>query len=362
MKIYISITSLILVQGAYHKQYDPKITPKTIDEIIKKVNSEQVSWTAGKNFLKGDDKPEDFKWMTGTFLGPHDKFTDDEILPLKLASHFEDYTLPKSFDPATKWPECSHSLQLIRDQGNCGSCWAFGASEAMSDRVCIASKGKFHGDLSAEDILSCCGFICGSGCNGGWPKMAWNYFKRHGVVTGGLYGDEKSGCLPYLIKPCEHHTTGPRGPCEGDSHTPKCTKTCTKSSGLNWKSDKHYAVSSYRVENDEKTIMKEIFENGPVEAAIEVYEDFAAYKGGVYHHTTGKFLGGHAIRLVGWGETDQGEKYWVLANSWNTDWGENGYFRMRRGTNECGVESEIVAGIAEPTGWRRMFGNDDNRL
>merc|ERR1712066_1170993 len=88
------------------------------------------------------------------------------------------------------------------------------------------------------------------------------------------------------------------------------------------------------------------------------------YKGGVYHHVSGKALGGHAIRLVGWGEEEEtGEKYWVLANSWNTDWGENGYFRIRRGTNECGIEEEVVAGIAKDVSIRRdkefaIFGVD----
>lgn len=193
--------------------------------------------------------------------------------------------------------------------------------------------------------------------------MAWRYFKKHGVVTGGLYGDTASGCLPYLIEPCEHHTTGPRPSCTGEEgHTPKCPYKCAEGSNLDWKSDKHYSVSAYKLANDELTIMKELYENGPAEAAITVYEDFMAYKGGVYHHTTGKALGGHAIRLVGWGETDEGEKYWVLANSWNTDWGENGYFRIRRGVNECGVESEVVAGIAEPSSFRRLFDEGGDRL
>lgn len=65
---------------------------------------------------------------------------------------------------------------------------------------------------------------------------------------------------------------------------------------------------------------------------------------GVYQHKVGKALGGHAIRILGWGEED-GTPYWLIANSWNTDWGENGYFKILRGEDESGIESEITAGI-----------------
>ena len=67
--------------------------------------------------------------------------------------------------------------------------------------------------------------------------------------------------------------------------------------------------------------MHDIFHNGPVEGAFIVYEDFPTYKSGVYSHHTGEALGGHAIRILGWGE-ENGEKYWLAGNSWNTDWGD----------------------------------------
>lgn len=70
---------------------------------------------------------------------------------------------------------------------------------------------------------------------------------------------------------------------------------------------------------------------------------FEHYTSGVYVHTAGKNLGGHAVKLIGWG-TDAGTPYWLIANSWNSDWGENGFFRIIRGVNECGIESGGVAG------------------
>lgn len=73
------------------------------------------------------------------------------------------------------------------------------------------------------------------------------------------------------------------------------------------------------------------------------YSDFLTYKSGVYRHRTGQRLGLHAIKMLGWG-VDNGVKYWLMANSWNSDWGENGFFRILRGENECGVEARILTG------------------
>lgn len=65
---------------------------------------------------------------------------------------------------------------------------------------------------------------------------------------------------------------------------------------------------------------------------------------GVYKHVAGKELGGHAIRILGWGVED-GTPYWLVANSWNTDWGNNGFFKILRGSDECGIEGQISAGL-----------------
>ena len=89
--------------------------------------------------------------------------------------------------------------------------------------------------------------------------------------------------------------------------------------------------------------MEEISTNGPVTAAFTVYEDFVSYSTGVYQHTTGKQLGGHAIEIVGYGE-ENGTKYWKIKNSWNPTWGDKGFFKILRGSNECGIENQISAG------------------
>lgn len=105
-------------------------------------------------------------------------------------------------------------------------------------------------------------------------------------------------------------------------------------------------VSAYAVPKNAASIQAEIYANGPVEAAFSVYEDFYKYKSGVYKHTAGKYLGGHAIKIIGWG-TESGSPYWLVANSWGVNWGESGFFKIYRGDDQCGIESAVVAGKAK---------------
>ena len=119
--------------------------------------------------------------------------------------------LPDAFDWRTQ-PLASKcpSIGTVRDQAGCGSCWAFGTAEAMSDRLCIASKGQVSVELSAQNIASCaCAGGCKGGCGGGQLGQAWDYYLHTGVVDGGLYGDNTT-CDPYTIPSCAHHTSDPK--------------------------------------------------------------------------------------------------------------------------------------------------------
>ena len=112
----------------------------------------------------------------------------------------------------------------------------------MSDRLCI-HKSMITGRsetvrLSADDLVSCC-TDCGMGCNGGFPTMAWDFWKSKGLVSGGLYGT-KGVCRSYEIPPCEHHVNGTRPPCEGDAKTPRCKKVCQEEYNVTYFKDKHY--------------------------------------------------------------------------------------------------------------------------
>ena len=110
--------------------------------------------------------------------------------------------------------------------------------------------------------------------------------------------------------------------------------------------DKYTFSGSTQSASGETGIQKAIMEGCPVETAFTVYTDFANYVSGIYHHVSGGVDGGHAVRIVGWG-VDSGNKYWKVANSWNPYWGESGYFRIKKGHNECGIEDGVT--FSRPT-------------
>jgi len=250
---------------------------------------------------------------------------------LEEKTDFGDISVPDSFDSRTNWPNCP-TIKNIRDQSACGTCWAFGAAEAISDRYCI-SKVAANLSVSSGDIGFCCGFSCGDGCDGGYPSGAWSYWVNKGVV------DE--ACYPYPFPSCDHHIPNSKNPCPSNEYpTPNCPNKC--SNGQGWSTSKHFGSKAYSVRG-EASIMQEIFTFGPVETAFSVYQDFLAYKSGVYKRTSNQFLGGHAVKFVGWG-VEGGVKYWLVANSWNPNWGDQGYFKIVRGTDECNIEDTVNAG------------------
>lgn len=257
-------------------------------EMIDYINTEaHTTWKAGVNFE--GVSVEHVKQLCGVVKGIR-----EVLLPVRTHK-IDPASLPDSFDARTQWPDCP-TIKEVRDQGSCGSCWAFGAVEAMSDRVCIASHGTENAHISAEDLLTCCD-SCGAGCNGGEPAAAWEYYNDVGLVTGGNYNSQQ-GCRPYSIAECEHHVNGSRPKC-GEGPTPKCVRQCESGYKLRYNTDKHYGVSSYRVKSEVDQIRAEIIKHGPIEVDFLVYEDFLLYKSGVYQHVTGEELGGHAVRMLG---------------------------------------------------------------
>lgn len=306
--------------------------------IVDSVNlNKHSTWTAGHNARFDGVTVRDFKKLCGTILAHPEQVVGDgeEAEPVWVVKRLgrggkkskSKVELPKSFDAREAWPQCQ-SIGTILDQGHCGSCWAFGAVEALSDRFCVL--GYENVTLSENDVVACCGFECGYGCEGGYPYRAWQYFKRKGVVT--------ESCNPYFDPVgCAHPN------CSPEYETPTCSKSCVGDDL--WTESKHYATSAYYVDSDPEELMLELYLNGPFEVSFEVYEDFAHYKSGVYQFTAGEYMGGHAVKLIGWGTTNEGVDYWTIVNSWRTDWGEDGLFRILRGSNDCEIESDATAGL-----------------
>jgi cathepsin B len=323
------LVALVAVSGVL-AQVDlegPAITPRLIAEI----NAKTQDWKPYPFSRFTNATLREAKALMGVLPDSEEKWAE-----LPLEEHdLSNYAPPDDFDARTAWPNCK-SIGEVRDQAACGSCWAFGAVEAMTDRHCILGQKDWH--ISAEDMNSCC-TNCGMGCNGGYPSAAWQYWVSRGVVTGGNY-QQKNGCAAYSIPNCDHHCTGKYKPCGEIGPTPKCPTKCDD--GSSFPADKKKGGRAYGV-SGVANIQAEIQKNGPVEAAFTVYNDFLTYKTGVYSHTTGAALGGHAVKILGWGSTPT--PYWLVVNSWNEDWGDQGFFKIKRGNNECGIEGQIVAGV-----------------
>jgi len=301
-----------------------ELQPKQVlnEGLIIEINSKKTTWKASldQGHLSGITIDQ-AKVLCGSRKG-------GPKLPRK--TYNGKITVPDSFDSRTNWPQCA-TMKQIRDQSACGSCWAFGAVEAMSDRICVFKNKNVS--VSAQDMNSCCD-SCGYGCQGGYPSAAWQYWVDSGVVT--------SKCDPYSLPSCDHHIPNSKHPCPSQEYpTPPCFQNC--SDGEVWSQSLTYSSNAYSL-SGEDDIKAEIFQNGPVETAFTVYADFLSYKSGVYQHETGGVLGGHAVKFLGWG-TEDSVPYWLVANSWNADWGDNGYFKILRGQDECGIEDEVDAGI-----------------
>jgi cathepsin B len=310
---------------------DFSTNPVSSDRIISVVNGNPDStWRAGYNSRFENMTVADARALMGA------RVEDIASLPSIQHNATTLKAAPASFDPRVSRKSCTGP---VLDQAFCGSCWAFGATEAISDRLCISKgDGATFLQLSPLDMTSCDSgfFSMENGCQGGQLGGAWNYAKKTGLVT------EK--CFPYLKA-----NGGPVPTCSPDAEpclpeskfikTPKCTKTCAD--GSDWSGDKHKLKTVYNVPASQ--LMAELANNGPVESAFSVYSDFVHYKDGVYSHQTGSMLGGHAIKIIGYG-TQSGTPYWLVQNSWTTTWGDGGYFKIKRGNNECGIESQAVAG------------------
>ena len=310
-----------------------------IQDMVAKINSANTTWTAEDPGRFGSF--EDVKKLCGTFTKGHPEYKAAN-LPVYEDTNFVNTTaLATDLDLRTAHPECT-VIGKIRDQSSCGSCWAFGSVETFEDRRCIAGKKDMQ--FSAVDVGTNSG--AGNGCNGGMPTQALDWMARTGVVSGGDYADDNTGksCQPYEFAPCAHHVpaTAKYPACPKSEYRMVGHKTCTdKTYATDYSADKQKGTKASTVRSVAGA-MQALAQGGTVSVAFTVYADFETYKSGVYKHTSGSALGGHAVAFIGYGTDPTGGDYWLVKNSWNEEWGAGGTFKIARGVNECGIEDEMA--------------------
>jgi len=348
------------VQGVGICTYDDTVHPERA-KMIQEINSKPgVTWTAKAHPRFSTEAPGASKNLLGVKgnwgVDIREAHKAGEIKPYVPSPHvakmIEADTLPASFDSAVAFPQCAKTINDIRDQSNCGCCWAFGGAEAASDRMCIASNATLLMPLSAQDVCFNSNF---DGCGGGQITTPWSFIKSKGAVTGGNYGGTGAfgggWCSSFSLPHCHHH--GPVGndpyPAEGapgcpSENSPRGPKACdsdAKDPHTTYGSDKYTFTGDTHFGTNVKYIKGMLVEGGPVETAFTVYEDFENYAGGVYKHVSGAMAGGHAVKIVGWGTDPSAGDYWKVANSWNPYWGEKGFFRIAFG--EGGIDDQVIA-------------------
>jgi C1A family cysteine protease len=210
---------------------------------------------------------------------------------------------PVSIDWTTKGV-----VNPVRDQGQCGSCWAF-ATTANAESVWAISTGKLL-DLSEEYLVDCAtgvGYF-NMGCNGGQPDSAFKYMINNGQCSESSY-------------PYKAGVTKTAGTCQ------KCT-----SAGVSFS-------SCSDVTPKDQVSLAAAVSISPVVIAIEAdTRYFQSYSGGILDSPTCGTNLDHAVEVIGYG-SENGIDYWIIRNSWSSSWGEQGYVRIKKtsSTNDIGI-------------------------
>jgi C1A family cysteine protease len=287
----------------------------------------------GKNY----DTVEEFNRRLAIFLDTHafieernatnssyragfNQFSDwsheekDKLLGLKgiEATVSDDLFVGAANASSKDWRDSANVVTPVKNQGACGSCWAFSATEAVESAYVIAGNEQVI--MAPQELVDCSrGLLSNHGCNGGMYYHAWDWLKTHMSMRETDY--------PYTSG-----TTGDETECAYDE-----SKGVTN-------------VSGYQQASPETESIKAAIEIGPCSVAVAAGNDvFMNYSSGIVTADEGcPTKIDHAILAVGYGyEGDQG--YYIVRNSWDTTWGESGYIRigMGEGDGVCGINQVV---------------------
>jgi C1A family cysteine protease len=265
-----------------HVALPPEVT--VVQSFIQK---NEAGWVADLNPVSSLSKEERKKYL-GLLLPD----TTDKKRIRKYSPKLRSRSLPSSFD----WRDNNGNyVTSVKNQGGCGSCWAFATTAGIESQILITYGSHTETNLSEQIVVSCSD--AGS-CSGGYLSLVSDFLRDTGTNS--------ENCYAYSA------TDG------------NCNDACS-----GWQNSSSTIDSwSYVVWGETATvslIKNAIYENGPLVSAFDVYEDFYYYNSGVYTYVWGQYLGGHAILIVGW---DDSNSAFIIKNSWGIDWGESGYFRI----------------------------------
>jgi len=215
--------------------------------------------------------------------------------------------VPQTFDWRTQ-----NKVTPVKDQEQCGSCWAFSVTENIESMYCVKNNidCTTFPPLAPQEIVDC--DTTDQGCNGGDPPTAYQFVMSEG-------GMEDESDYPY---------TGQDGTCNFQQNLVKVTIT-------NWQ----YATQN----SDETTMQNNLVAWGPLSICVDA-EPWQDYTGGVLMASDCSNQLDHCVQLVGYDMT-QSTPFWIVRNSWGADWGENGYIRLQYGQDTCGCADEATSAI-----------------